>query len=709
MIGNHINNMKVIKTIKNKKETVVDHESRRWSGPVEVLLHFLAALVGYYLIEAMARHSVSAAWTFFLSHEKVFLYNTMLIFLTSLPVFLFRRRVFLRVLTGSVWAIFGIANGIVLANRVTPLTGPDLMMLSEGLTVIRKYMPIWQIALIGAGIVVLLAGLVFFFLKAPVYRGKLRRIPVLIAILLSIAAGFGLTRQCIRDRILSTYFENIASAYHDYGFPYCLMVTVFDTGVSQPDRYSEKMINEILADEGKEKKTKKRGEELPNIIFVQCETFFDPTRVRQLSFSEDPLPNWHKLEKKYSSGLYRVPVVGAGTVNSEFETMTGMSLRFFGPGEYPYKGVLMDAPCESAAYVLKDLGLSTHAVHNNDAIFYRRNEVYRNLGFDTFTSCEYMENQDDVNEINWMRDRNLIDPINDALNSTPGRDFLLTVTVQPHGAYPSEWRLTDPAIRVSGARTEAQNAAWEYYVNQLHEEDAFVQALIDEMSARKEPTIILFYGDHLPTMNLTGDDLNKGSIYQTNYLIWDNMGLQRQKKNIAAYQAAAEIFKELKIYDGVMFRFQQTMQRSDSYTFDMQALQYDMLYGEKYVYGGKEPYSAVDMRMGVRKIELTSVLKVGQDMIYFTGKNFTPSCKVVIGDEVIEDTLYINDTTLVTRGEKIDPGENVSVGVRAKGSVREMLPGSDIYLFRGSSYALTVDQEAMTERNTAEGQTSSSS
>lgn len=234
MIGNHINNMKVLKAIKNKKETVVDHESRRWSGPVEVLLHFLAALVGYYLIEAMARHSVSAAWTFFLSHEKVFLYNTMLIFLTSLPVFLFRRRVFLRVLTGSVWAIFGIANGIVLANRVTPLTGPDLMMLSEGLTVIRKYMPIWQIALIGAGIVALLAGLVFFFLKAPVYRGKLRRIPVLIAILLSIAAGFGLTRQCIRDRILSTYFENIASAYHDYGFPYCLMVTVFDTGVSQP-------------------------------------------------------------------------------------------------------------------------------------------------------------------------------------------------------------------------------------------------------------------------------------------------------------------------------------------------------------------------------------------------------------------------------------------------------------------------------------------
>ncbi len=686
-----------------------DDSGRRRSGWGELLLHVLASLIGYFLIEAMARHSVFAAFAFFLSHEKVFLYNTMLIFLSTLPVFLFRRRVFWRVLIGSGWAVFGIANGIILANRVTPLTGPDLMMLSEGLAVIRKYMPVWQIALIGVGVVCLLAGLVFFFLKAPVYRGKLRRLPVLIAILLSFAAGFGITRQCIQDRILSSYFENIASAYQDYGFPYCLMVTVFDTGVSQPDHYSEKMIKEILSDEGKEKKTKKLGEELPNIIFVQCETFFDPTRVRQLNFSSDPLPNWHKLEKKYTSGLYRVPVVGAGTVNSEFETMTGMSLRFFGPGEYPYKGVLMDAPCESAAYVLKNLGFATHAVHNNDAIFYRRNEVYRNLGFDTFTSCEYMENQDDVNETNWMRDRNLIGPINDALNSTPGRDFLLTVTVQPHGAYPSEWRLADPAIRVSGARTEEQNAAWEYYVNQLHEEDEFVQALIDEMSERKEPTVILFYGDHLPTMNLTSDDLNRGSIYQTNYLIWDNMGLERQKKNIAAYQAAAEIFKELKIYDGVMFRFQQTMKRSDSYTFDMQALQYDMLYGERYVYGGEEPYSATDMRMGVRKIELDSVLKVGQDMIYYTGKNFTPSCKVVIGEAVIDDTLYINDTTLVTRGEKIDSGENLSIGVSAKGSVREMLPGSDIYIFKGSSYALSVDHEAMAKRNQTEDETVSTS
>ena len=45
--------------------------------------------------------------------------------------------------------------------------------------------------------------------------------------------------------------------------------------------------------------------------------------------------------KEYSSGYYKVPSVGAGTANTEFETITGMSLHYFGPGEYPYKSILI--------------------------------------------------------------------------------------------------------------------------------------------------------------------------------------------------------------------------------------------------------------------------------------------------------------------------------------------------------------------------------
>ena len=101
--------------------------------------------------------------------------------------------------------------------------------------------------------------------------------------------------------------------------------------------------------------------------------------------------------KEYSSGYYKVPAVGAGTANTEFESITGMSLHYFGPGEYPYKSILKETTCESAPYVLKNLGYSTHAVHNNEANFYGRRSIFPNLGFDTFTSAEYMAEENDKN------------------------------------------------------------------------------------------------------------------------------------------------------------------------------------------------------------------------------------------------------------------------------------------------------------------------
>ena len=103
--------------------------------------------------------------------------------------------------------------------------------------------------------------------------------------------------------------------------------------------------------------------------------------------------------KEYSSGYYKVPSVGAGTANTEFESITGMSLHYFGPGEYPYKSILKETTCESAPYVLKNLGYTAHAVHNNEANFYGRRSIFPNLGFDTFTSAEYMKDENQKNPL----------------------------------------------------------------------------------------------------------------------------------------------------------------------------------------------------------------------------------------------------------------------------------------------------------------------
>lgn len=90
----------------------------------------------------------------------------------------------------------------------------------------------------------------------------------------------------------------------------------------------------------------------PNIVVVQLESFFDVNRLKDIEFSENPLPNFTQLSKRCASGFLSVPVIGAGTVNSEFEMLTGMNIDDFGIGEYPYKTVLKEKTCESLAYNL---------------------------------------------------------------------------------------------------------------------------------------------------------------------------------------------------------------------------------------------------------------------------------------------------------------------------------------------------------------------
>lgn len=289
---------------------------------------------------------------------------------------------------------------------------------------------------------------VWVWIKGPKFQGKIRWYLNVPLIALVIVLFTGATNLALAKRVLSSYFVNIAFAYQDYGYPYCLAVTLFDTGISEPNGYSEQLVKQIETSEGEQKED---DTVKPNIIFLQLESFFDPELVNFLNISEDPIPYYRQLMKDYSSGYLRVPVVGAGTANTEFETISGMSLRYFGAGEYPYKSVLSEETCESAPYVLKNLGYATHAIHNNEANFYSRRSVFSRLGFDTFTSEEYMPDISDVTATGWVKDHILTKEIIKTLDATDEPDYIYTISVQGHGDYPTEPVLDDPEITVTGA------------------------------------------------------------------------------------------------------------------------------------------------------------------------------------------------------------------------------------------------------------------
>ena len=637
---------------------------------ISLLLHALCSALGYFLIEMISRRSFSAAWTYMTTKPLVFAYNAALIFTTSLIVYLFRRRCFWRVLISILWLLLGIINGVILSNRVTPFTGPDLHLLTDGMAVLNKYLPAWGVvlALILLGLFALL--LLILLIKAPKYKRKVKFRYDLLLVVVGAALFAGATQLALEKRVLSNYFGNIAVAYEDYGYPYCLAVTIFDTGISCPRDYSEQEITRIEKTEDNLPATNEDSK--PNIIFVQLESFFDPTLVEYLNISEDPIPNFRKLMKEYTSGYYKVPAVGAGTANTEFESITGMSLHYFGPGEYPYKSILKETTCESAPYVLKNLGYSTHAVHNNEANFYGRRSIFPNLGFDTFTSAEYMSEEEDKNPLGWTKDEVLTDEIIKCLDSTEESDYIYTISTQGHGAYPEEQLIDDPEITVSGAETEAQNNQWEYYCNEIHEMDNFVKELTDALADYPEDVILVMYGDHLPTMGLTVEDLKNKYLFQTQYVMWDNFGLEKKDENLAAYQMAAEVMDRAGIHEGTIFRYHQARRNTRNYQVDLETLQYDVLYGKKYSYDGESPFQRIKMRMGLYDVTLDSMEEISTvDHTYrLKGTNFTPSSQVKLNGEWY-DTVYVNPTTLMISGTEINDFDRVSVVQRSNSSTEK--------------------------------------
>lgn len=642
---------------------------------ISLLLHALCSVAGYFLIEVISRHSLTETWTFMTEKPLVFAYNAGLIFTTSLVVYLFRRRTFWRVLVAIFWLLLGITNGVILANRVTPFTGPDLKLLADGMALLNKYLPPW-----GVAIALIVLGFLFFVLivllfAGPKYKRKVKFRYDLILVIVGVALFFGVTQLALDKRILSNYFGNIAFAYEDYGYPYCLTVTIFDTGINCPRDYSEEEIQRITNTEEKLDETDESSR--PNIIFLQLESFFDPTLVNFLNISEDPIPTFRKLMKEYSSGYYKVPSVGAGTANTEFESITGMSLHYFGPGEYPYKSILKETTCESAPYVLKELGYSTHAIHNNEANFYGRKTIFPNLGFDTYTSAEYMPEEDNKNPLGWTKDEVLTEEIIKCLDSTEEPDYVYTISVQGHGAYPEESLIDDPEIQVSGADTEAQNCQWEYYCNEIKEMDDFVKELTDTLADYPEDVILVMYGDHLPTMGLGVEDLDNKYLFQTQYVMWDNFGMEKEDVNLAAYQMAAEVLDRAGIHEGTVFRYHQARRNTRDYQVDLETLQYDLLYGEQYSYEEGSPFKRTKMRLGLYDVTLDSMSMVSAvDYTYrLKGTNFTPSSQVKVNGEWI-DTVYVNPTTLIISGTELDDFDRVAVAQRSNSSTRKALSKS---------------------------------
>lgn len=613
-----------------------------------------------FIIEAVSRRSVFDCLDYMTGSPMTFFYNTFMIFFTFSIAYLVKRRIFVYVMVSFFWLATGITNGVILSYRITPFTVTDLSLLSSVMSIIPNYLNTVQIVLAVAAGVILAAALVLVFIFMPKHKQRINYKKSVAGVLIMALTMIGLTNLAISQNWVSTYFGNLNYAYRDYGFPYCFINTWLNTGISAPSNYSSDEILEIFTEEELKDLTNvpavnEDEERKPNVIFLQLESFFDPTLMENLHFSEDPVPNFRKLKDRYSTGFLTVPAIGAGTANTEFEVMSGMRVRFFGPGEYPYKSILTEKTCETIAYDLKRLGYGTHAIHNHRGAFYGRNKVFPNLGYDTFTSLEYMNSVAKTPK-NWAKDVVLTEEILAALDSTESEDLVYTISVQGHGQYPTVKVLENPDITMSGITVESDANAFEYYLQEVHEMDEFIGELTKALKKQNEPTVLVLYGDHLPGLTIQNADLVNKNIFQTQYVVWDNIGLEKKDQDLYAYQLGAEVLGQIGIHEGVLTKYHQDHKQDSDYLANLKALQYDMLYGKEYIFGETNPYEPTDMKMGVRDIKVEKIVEIGKKY-YIKGQNFTPFSKISIKGEVL-DTIFLGPTVLALL-EEVKP-EDVS-------------------------------------------------
>lgn len=653
----------------------------------------LEALLLVFVLEILSRRSLADAAHFLIDKPILFFYNWSIVSVTLALAMLTRKKAFSVTLITVIWLTAGVANCILLGFRnESPLTAIDLQLGIEGLTMMPSYFEVWQIVLIGIGIAGVIAFLIILGIRSPKYRRDWQRAFLRLAGFCVVFLVYTICLFSQKDMISRNLRPSLYKAYKDYGFSYCFCYSFFDVGIQRPKNYSPTEVASITSEIGIDApidteeaeddntffdeiidsvrlnlfesepeaysveaveairellKTSVDSEETyltPNIIFVQLESFFDPTEITTLQYSKDPIPNFRRLCEEHTTGKLSVPTVSGGTVNTEFEILTGCSMDFFGAGEFPYYSILRKNTCETLATDLRVNDYTATAIHNYTGSFYYRNSVYENMGFHRFVSQEYM-NDFETNLRGWPKDNILVSEIRKAVSSTEGPDFVYVVSMQTHGRYiPLPEDVTAP-ITVTGDKSEEDLRIIEYYVSQLAETDEMIARLTDLFSQINEPTMIVFFGDHLPSLNLTDEELRDGDIYTTRYVIWDNFGLPKNDRDLQAYQLGAWSMKQIGNNIGVMVRFHQMQMDNASYRKNLEILEYDMLYGEHYVYGGAQHIYDNALQMGIDPIRIQNIyVKFGN--LFIEGENFTYASHVYIDDDE-EKAVFVSPSLLI--------------------------------------------------------------
>lgn len=268
----------------------------------------------------------------------------------------------------------------------------------------------------------------------------------------------------------------------------------------------------------------------PNIIVVLSEAFWDPTVIQGLTFSRDPIPTFHALQEKYTNGWMLSPQFGGGTANVELEVLTGNSMRFLPEDSIAYEQYIKH-DVDSMASILARQGYTSTAISPFYNWYFDSSNVYRHFGFSRFISFEHFDPNEYVGP--YIGDHAVAKRIIEENERSSGPDFIFANTMENHYHYwPGKFKKN--TIDIKGDMSAEAIGILETYAQGANGADAMLQELVEHYSRVKEPTILVFFGDHLPSLEkefvyreskyISGEDdpeyLEK--MHHVPVLVWDN-------------------------------------------------------------------------------------------------------------------------------------------------------------------------------------------
>lgn len=505
----------------NKKEMSTLRASLR----VHFILFLLAHTVALFYIVMQVNMSFIEAMNWIYLYNMQFILSFVAIYAIYILVYNVIGKVFLSmILTSCTLVILGIVNYLKLIFRGDPLYPSDFTQIMHMQSVIPMVMDYFSWSYIFVIILSIVACIVAgIYMRRYIQNVKthlgIRALLVVGSIFVLYAYGnFANTfmnkvfQKSGVDFVLWDQNENYASNGFVLGFISNLDTTVME----KPKNYSKENMLQIANDIKKQYSGNigsQKKKEKPNIIFVMSESFWDPTKATNLSFSEDPVPNLHHYIENFPGGQTISPTFGGNTANVEFEALTSYSMSLLKPGSIPYQQVITNKKeIPSIPTALKKEGYYTSAIHSFGRTFFKRDDVYKVLGFDKFNAADTMENVDVDGD--YISDLAMSKEIIAELEKQKQPTFIHAVTMQNHFPF-TEGRFGENLIEISGLENEESKGELETYTEGLRRSDEALQYLIEKLDNLDRPTLLVFFGDHLPSLG-TNKSFYKENGYITN-------------------------------------------------------------------------------------------------------------------------------------------------------------------------------------------------